>query len=102
MLGHEVRTATEAETAVRLAREFKPHLALLDLSLAGTDGADLARLLRSLPGLADTVLVAVSGYALGDNRRDRSVFDDHLLKPVEPEHLQDLICRRRQSAPSCG
>jgi CheY-like chemotaxis protein len=63
MMGHEVRVAFHGEKAVQLAGEFRPHTVLLDLG-----GQDEDRRKSAEAG-----------------------FDSHLVKPVGPETLGDLL-----------
>jgi two-component system CheB/CheR fusion protein len=95
--GHRVRTAGDGPTALREAETFRPDVVLLDIGLPGMDGYEVARRLRTRPGSRDSLIVAVSGYGQAEDReRSRAAgFDDHLLKPVPPKRLLDLV---RESA----
>jgi CheY-like chemotaxis protein len=70
-----------------------PQVALLDISLPGMDGYELARRLRSQPSLGQAVLVALTGWGLAEDRRrsKEAGFDHHLVKPVDLSELQDLL-----------
>jgi DNA-binding response OmpR family regulator len=65
------------------------------------DGFELARLLRQEKDRAGMRLVAVTGWGHESFRiRAReSGFDDHLVKPVDPDALLGLIARFGQSSP---
>jgi PAS domain S-box-containing protein len=95
--GHHVSTAGDGPDALRAAEDFRPDVVLLDIGLPGMDGYEVARRLRALPGSHDALIVAVSGYGQPEDReRSRAAgFDDHLLKPVPPNRLLDLV---RESA----
>lgn len=91
--GHEVRSADSGEAALALLPTFQPQVVLLDIGLPGQDGYQVARLIRQQPG-GDTVkLVAVSGYGheVAVNRGIEAGFDHHMVKPVDPEKLSDLL-----------
>jgi signal transduction histidine kinase len=60
--GYDTRVAHDAPAALRLAAEFSPHVAFLDLGLPVMDGYELASHLRGLPGLAGLRLIAVTGH----------------------------------------
>ena len=65
----------------------------MDIGLPGMNGLEVARRLKDLPGLADTRLIAVTGYG---QESDRSAtleagFHFHLTKPVDPEELARLL-----------
>jgi len=91
--GHDARPAYESETALALAEEFEPEIALLDLGLPGMDGYALGEQLRSRPWACALVLVAVTGRGQEDDRaRTRNAgFNDHLVKPVALEGLRTVI-----------
>jgi signal transduction histidine kinase len=92
-LGHETRTAHDGPTALSLAPEFKPHIALLDIGLPVMDGYDLGRRLRSDPRLAGLRLIAVTGYGMEeDQRRSREAgFEAHMVKPIDLDRLNTLF-----------
>ena len=91
--GHDARPAYESETALALADEFEPEIALLDLGLPGMDGYALGERLRSRPWACALVLVAVTGRGQEDDRaRTRNAgFNEHLVKPVALEGLRSVI-----------
>jgi len=91
--GHEVRAAYSGQDALRAVAEDRPDLVFLDLGMPKPDGYEVARRLRQRPGLEDLVLVAMTGYAQESDRdRSRSAgFDHHLVKPVDPQRLQELL-----------
>jgi CheY-like chemotaxis protein len=90
--GHDVCIAHDGEHALRVARETRPDIVLLDIGLPGMDGYAVAAQLRA-EGLAGRLLVAITGYSeLEDRERMKEAgFDRHLVKPVEPLALQGLF-----------
>jgi PAS domain S-box-containing protein len=93
---HAVRVAYDGATAVEAGREFHPDIALLDIGLPkGMDGYEVARRLRQTPGLETTPLVALTGYGRNEDRRRsaESGFMAHLVKPVDPRVLRELLAR---------
>jgi CheY-like chemotaxis protein len=97
--GHEVRVAHEGGTALRLAEEYQPEVVLLDLGLPGMDGWEVARRLRHVEGMAEALVVAVTGYGRDEDRRrsHEAGCDYHLLKPVDLGALEKLLAARRRS-----
>ncbi|MBA3818898.1 MAG: response regulator [Deltaproteobacteria bacterium] len=83
--GHATRTAHDATTALAIAVDFQPTIALLDIGLPITDGYDLAIRLRALSGLEQLHIVAVTGYGQAEDRRRSTAagIDVHLVKPVD-------------------
>ena len=92
-LGYEVRVAHDGPTAIALASELAPEIAVLDIGLPVMDGYELARRLRGLTGLARLRLIAVTGYGqISDRMRSRAAgFDAHLVKPVSLEDLAEAL-----------
>jgi CheY-like chemotaxis protein len=92
--GHEVRVAHDGGAALELARDYRPEVVLLDIGLPGMDGYEVARRLRA-EGPGGGLLVAMTGYGQEeDRRRTREAgFDVHLVKPVEPQVIRDLLAR---------
>jgi CheY-like chemotaxis protein len=61
------------------------------------NGYDVARRLRQRPGLEHLLLVAMTGWGQEvDRRRSQEAgFDHHLVKPVEPDALHQLLAQPR-------
>jgi len=91
--GHTTRMALDGTAALAVAAAFKPHVGLLDLSLPGMSGYELAQHLRAVPGLSHIRLVAVTGHG-GDAHRAKARaagFTEHLLKPVDLDVMDALL-----------
>ncbi len=91
--GCEVRTAYDGPSAVRTAEAFQPEVVFLDLGMPGMDGFEAARRIRSLPGGATTVLIALTGWGQERDRQRTSEagFDAHLVKPVDPLSMRRFL-----------
>jgi CheY-like chemotaxis protein len=93
MKGHDVRTAFDGEEAFRAAESFQPDVALLDVGMPKASGHVVARRIRDTPWGARMVLVAQTGWGHEEDRRKtkEAGFDHHLVKPVSPEALANLL-----------
>ena len=91
--GYDVRLAYDGPAALVAAQEHRPEFVLLDIGLPGMDGYEVAQRLRQDPVLAGVRLVAVSGYGQESDRRrsQEAGFDQHLVKPVDPGVLLELL-----------
>jgi CheY-like chemotaxis protein len=94
-LGHDVQKAPDGLTALRVARDYKPDVVLLDIAMPGIDGCATARRLRAVDPDHRTLLVALTGYEDAETRRraEDAGFDYHVVKPLEAAHLQQLLVR---------
>ena len=85
-MGHEVITAYGAHEAISKAKAFNPDVVFLDIGLPEMDGYEL-------PGTKGAQMLALTGYGRASDRQLalESGFDDHLVKPLDPERLAELI-----------
>ena len=91
--GHDARSARNGPEALGIAADFQPEVVLLDIGLPGMDGYEVARRMHDMPGLRNTVLIAMTGYGQEDDRvRSREAgFARHLVKPADPVVLRGMI-----------
>ena len=101
LLGHRVRVFSEGAAALASASADPPDVMVVDIGLPGIDGYEIARRVRRDPHLRHAVLIALTGYGTEDDRRESKAagFDHHLVKPVEPRALEDLVARLGKPAP---
>jgi two-component system CheB/CheR fusion protein len=93
MWGHEVAFAYDGPSALETAEKWQPEAVFLDIGLPGMDGYEVAERLRELPLAKNAVLIAITGYGHDDDRlrSRRAGIDHHLVKPVAPDALRNLI-----------
>jgi PAS domain S-box-containing protein len=93
--GNEVSVAHDGPEALESVKAQKPEVIFLDIGLPGMDGYQVARRLRELEDVNISLLVAMTGYGQEEDRsRSREAgFDRHLVKPVEPETIRDLLAK---------
>lgn len=92
-LGCDTRTVYDGESALREAQSFRPDLLLLDLGMPRVNGHAVCRRVLDESWVTDVVIAAVTGWGQHeDRRRTRAAgFDHHLVKPVDPHLLQQLV-----------
>ncbi len=105
LMGHEVVTAPDGAAGVALAAEFRPEVVFMDLGMPRMGGHEAARLLRAQVGGRDLFLVALTGWGAEDDRRKTrdSGFDRHMVKPVAPDALAEVVAAApppRESRPA--
>jgi CheY-like chemotaxis protein len=104
--GYDVRTAVDAEEALRVLDTFEPVLILMDLQLPGMDGLQLTRQLKADPQRQTISIIALTAYAMkGDELKAMNAgCDGYIAKPIDvnelPRTLQQYLTRRpRSTAP---
>jgi two-component system, chemotaxis family, CheB/CheR fusion protein len=92
MLGHDVLEAATGLEGVDAAVRQAPDVVVMDIGLPDIDGNEAARRIRQQRGRA-VRLIAVSGYGQPQDRaRSREAgFDAHLVKPVDPAALNEVL-----------
>jgi CheY-like chemotaxis protein len=91
--GHRISVASDGEEALTAAEAFRPEIVLLDIGLPKLSGYEVCRRLRTLPWARSAAIIALSGWGQEEDRRQSKAagFDVHLLKPVNPARLEQLL-----------
>ncbi|NML44393.1 PAS domain-containing protein [Ramlibacter sp. G-1-2-2] len=94
--GHEVAVCYSGEQALAAVERIVPDICILDVGLPDMTGLELARRLRTLPALRQSLFIALTGYGQPHDRvaTAEAGFDHHLVKPVEPVALNALLAGR--------
>ncbi len=93
ILGHATEIAHAGPQVLELAATYRPEIVLLDIGMPKMSGYEVCRRMREQPGGKDVVIVAITGWGQEEDKR-RAVeaqFDGHMVKPVEPEALLQLL-----------
>jgi len=99
--GHEAGIVFDGPAAITAANLQRPDVVLLDLSLPGMSGIEVAAELRRDPERLGCVLVAITGHSK-DSIPSPSPFDGYFAKPVDIVSLLAYLSRirARQKPPS--
>lgn len=95
MSGYRVVEATNGDEAVKVAEKEAPGLILMDLSLPVIDGLAATRLIRKLPKLEKTPIIAVSAHDTTDFLTEalQAGCNSYITKPIDFNELEQLIVR---------
>ena len=98
--GFRVAEARNGNEAVEQAFALKPDLILMDLSLPGIDGWELARILKGDGRTSAIPIIALTAHALhGEQARALEAgCDAFVTKPCLPNALADELARVLQGA----
>ena len=91
--GYRLLEAERGEEGVRLAREQRPHLVLMDIHLPGIDGIEALRQLRADPTTAAIPVLAVTASAMTQDRQKilAAGFDGYQSKPISIRPFLELV-----------
>ena len=100
--GYMVEKAKNGKRAIQIAREFKPHLVILDVMMPGMDGMETCAVMRNMPELHDPLIVFLT--ARGEDYSQIAGFDagadDYITKPIKPKiflsRIQALLRRIKE------
>ena len=91
--GYEVKTAIDAEEALRILESFTPRLILMDLQLPRMDGLELTRRLKADPARREIIIIALTAYAMkGDDEKAFAAgCDGYVSKPIDIDALPRVV-----------
>lgn len=94
--GLDAAVAHGGRAALARAAEFRPQVIVLDLGLPDIGGEQVAERIRAQPWGGEIHLIAVTGWGQVEDRARTAAagFDVHLVKPVNPVELIQIISQR--------
>lgn len=92
-MGHHVRTCYDGEAGLRVAREFEPDLAFVDITMPGMNGYDTVAAMRTQAWSAHAMICTLSGHSqVTDQQRSEAAGADlHLVKPLRRADLERVL-----------
>lgn len=93
--GYRLAEAETGEDGVRLARELRPDLVLMDIQLPGMDGIAALGQLRSDPATERIPVIAVTASAMTHDRQKimAAGFDGYQSKPIHVREFVEAVRR---------
>jgi two-component system alkaline phosphatase synthesis response regulator PhoP len=91
--GFQVHTANNGLEAIKLAKDIKPHLIVLDVMMPEMDGIEACEIIRKDPKISNTLITFLS--ARGEDYSKIAGFnagaDDYITKPIKPKVLVSKV-----------
>jgi two-component system cell cycle response regulator DivK len=93
--GYRLAEAETGEDGVRLARDLRPDLILMDIQLPGINGIVALGQIRQDPAIAATPVIAVTASAMTHDRQKimAAGFDGYQSKPI---NVKDFLAAVRE------
>lgn len=90
---YESIEAVNGKEGVRLAREQKPDLILMDIQMPEMSGYDAAKTLKSDPATSHIKIIGITSYATKGDREKvlESGFDCYISKPINTRELPKIV-----------
>jgi CheY-like chemotaxis protein len=95
MGNYQALEASDAETGIQMAADHKPDLILMDIQLPGMDGLSATQIIKANPELKATVVVALTGYAMPQDR-DQALAAGcvgFITKPIDTRSFLDTLAK---------
>lgn len=91
--GYSLLEANDGGQALAMAREERPDLIIMDIQLPRIDGLEVTRRLRQTPGLSQTPIIAITAYAMKEDRNKAFAAgcDAYVLKPIDTRQLPGIV-----------
>jgi DNA-binding response OmpR family regulator len=86
--------ATSAEEAVRVAREDKPHLVLLDVRLGPDSGLDVLRRIKEIDRRIKVIMVSALNDDYSVNQAKSLGAEDFITKPFTVSQLDKVVAEK--------
>lgn len=91
--GFEVSTVSNGEEAVEIVKTDTFDLILMDIEMPIMDGIEATRIIRTLDAGKRIPIIALTAHQIPEKIAEfqQAGMNDYVLKPIDPEKLQDLI-----------
>jgi len=89
--GYEVYKATDGSAALRLVKEIKPQLVLLDIIMPGISGIDTLKEIKKIdPNIPVIMVSGVTDEAIAKSAIEYGAYD-YVTKPIDFDYLNTTI-----------
>ena len=92
MMGHHVIEAVNGQEAVEQAKQERPDIILMDISMPVMDGIEATRLIKKLDGFDDVPIVAITAHS--EEYQEEALnagVNEVVCKPVDMDELQPVL-----------
>lgn len=89
----EIRKAFNGREALQVAKDFHPHLIILDVMMPEMDGFEAASQVHSLPGMEDVRIIFLTAKGTREDQKQgfRSGGEIYLTKPFDNSELVSMV-----------
>ena len=87
----EVKSTSTSDTVIPLVEEFAPDLVILDYRVAGVNGGELCKQIKSHPNFSSTPVIIFSAYINHNDELFRYGCDAIINKPFDLTELVEKV-----------
>lgn len=91
--GYEIMEAVNGSAAIKIAKEQRPALIIMDMQMPIMDGFTATRILKNNPETKDIKIIVATSYAMtGDRERILEAgADAYIPKPINTRELPEKV-----------
>lgn len=91
--GYTIHEAENASQTLELLKEVKPSLILMDINIPEMDGYTLTHKIKSMPGMEDLPVVAITANVMkGDREKSlQAGCDGYIQKPIDVDTFVEQV-----------
>ena len=91
--GYQVESATDGLKGIEIAKDFNPHLIVLDIMMPKLDGVEVCEQLRALPQFDDTLITFLTARSESYTQINALEMggDDFIIKPIKPAVFKSRV-----------
>lgn len=91
--GYEVVDAGDGAEGIKMAKEHKPDLILMDLQMPVMDGIAAIKILKNDPETKDIKVAALTAFAMQEDKERvmDAGFDGYISKPIDTKKFSELV-----------
>lgn len=89
----KIYEASTGEEAIKMFKEFKPEIILMDINMPKMDGLSVAREIKRI--MPDTKIAIITGYSYFDYAQTaiKIGVEDYILKPISKKDVSEIIIK---------
>lgn len=89
--GYEIIKAQDGITAIRLLKEVRPHMVLLDIMMPGVNGIDTLKKMKAIdPSVGVIMVTSVTDIEIARQAVNEGAYD-YVTKPINFDYLETTI-----------
>jgi putative two-component system response regulator len=96
--GYDVHLAHDGQSAVKLVREVKPHVIMLDILMPGMGGMEALREIRKINTTASVIMVTAITDGEIIRKTQELGADDYIVKPFDLNYVETSVMGKISSA----